>query len=400
MEIDRKDTFLILQGENQYGVLAALMKEFKQYLEKKFCYTVKCIDCTQEQGMQLMLEELLKEPKYVLCVEGLGFELKLEDGRYLMQVLTEEFQIPIFGWIVDSSFHHNTRLRSMGKKMKVAFVDGNETRHAREEYGITAYTIHHFGIGTDKRHTMEEREIDLFFPCSCQMFSQFEQEMLSMVLDSFDQSLIKKTAEYMLEDDTLLNWDALQRALEYFQVDVSDADVDEELKIVECWADNYYRIKRREECILKLLQIGVTLTVCGRGWKEFKEEFDVKNQIVVLSENMSYDQVLSVMGRAKMVLNICPSYKEGLHERVCTSMLQGAVCLTDSTEYMEQHFVHGKNILFYDWTNMEKTLVEAVDCLENQEKLQQIADEAYLIANGNLTVENFTKQVFEALRDV
>lgn len=390
-------TFLILQGENQYGVLDMLMREFQKYLEKYSTYQVKRIDCTAEEGMQNMAAELSQVPACVFCLEGIGFELKLPDGRYLMQVLTDDFQVRVFGWILDSSFYHYSRLTCMTDKMKVAFVDENEAKNAQKEYGIPTATVHHFGIETNSRKPMKEREIDLLLSCSCQTFSQFKAEMQSMVPDPFDQSLIIKTAELMLADDALLNWEALEQALSFFQISVAGEDVEEELKIIEGWADKYYRVQQREQCILYLLQSGITITVCGRGWQQFKEEFGITDQIHILSENMPYEEVLNVMDRSKIVLNICPSYKEGIHERICTSMLRGAVCLTDSSNYLKENFTDGENILFFHWDSLEESLQRAAGYLGQDDWLQKIANNAYLIAKKTMTVENFTSQVLELM---
>ncbi len=396
-KLEKKETFLILQGENQYGVLDTLMREFQHYLQCNYDYEVKRIDLVSDGGVQNMLSELSQGPKYIFCLEGICFDAKTPDGKYIMQVLTEVFQTKVFGWIVDSSFYHSYRLRCMNHKMKIGFVDRNEALHAEEEYGVRAYTVHHFGIESENRLPISERKIDVFIPCTCKTAAQIREEMLVQAPDPFDRFLISQMAELMNKDENKLNWEALQEVCSSSGIDVSDEELDEVLKIVEGWADVYYRSQKRDQCLLAALNAGVNLTVCGRGWDRFAREYDVQNGLEILGEDMSFEDVLHTMDRSKTVLNICPSYKEAIHERACTSMLRGAVCITDPSEYLLENFEDGASVLFYQWNSLPQSFERIKKYLSQEEKLQKIADEGYKIAKERVTIANFTKEVLEIM---
>lgn len=393
---DIRPVFLILQGENQYGVLDLMMQEFQRELETSFAYRVKRIDLMLPDGEEEMYQTLSTGVQVVFCLQGIHFDLRLSDGRYLMQVLSEDYRVKVFGWIVDSWFHHYFRLCCMNEKMKVALVDDNEKQQVIREYGVSAYTVHHFGIGaTGENLPICQRKIDLFLPCTCKTLAQQEKEMVSMVPDPFDQSLIREMALMMMRDDRLLNWEALEQVCRRHNIPVHDPELSEVLKIVEEWADSYYRTKQREKCILALIDSGMKITVCGTGWTEFAECYDLTDRLHILGDQMDYRQVLDMMDHSKMVLNICPSYKEAAHERICTAMLRGAVCLTDSSAYLEKHFIDGENILYFSWDCLEDSFGRVREYLNREDALQQIADCAYDIAAREMTVSHFANQVIE-----
>ena len=66
-------------------------------------------------------------------------------------------------------------------------------------------------------------------------------------------------------------------------------------------------------------------------------------------------QCLDKISQAKISLNVMPWFKDGAHDRVFNSCLNGAVSLTDSSRYLDEIFTDDENILFYD-LNMLRSL--------------------------------------------
>ena len=51
---------------------------------------------------------------------------------------------------------------------------------------------------------------------------------------------------------------------------------------------------------------------------------------------------------SKITLKILPWLKYDAHERIYNATLNGAVCVSDASEYLMEHFENGKNIVFYE----------------------------------------------------
>lgn len=86
---------------------------------------------------------------------------------------------------------------------------------------------------------------------------------------------------------------------------------------VDTYICRYYRT-----CVVKsLLDEGLQITVAGSGWSDFKEKYQYKDSLNILSDNMSYEEVLDCIGNSKIVLNVFPWFKNGSHERVTSALL-------------------------------------------------------------------------------
>lgn len=54
-------------------------------------------------------------------------------------------------------------------------------------------------------------------------------------------------------------------------------------------------------------------------------------------------------------MNVMPWFKDGAHDRVFNSMLNGAVCFTDWSRYLTENLRDGEDIFFYE--------LDALECL-------------------------------------
>lgn len=60
-----------------------------------------------------------------------------------------------------------------------------------------------------------------------------------------------------------------------------------------------------------------------------------------------------MISRSKISVNVMPWFKQGAHDRVFNSMLNGAVCVTDTSGYLKDNFIDGENIIFYNLENID-----------------------------------------------
>src|SRR5690606_37253109 len=107
-------------------------------------------------------------------------------------------------------------------------------------------------------------------------------------------------------------------------------------------ADKYIRMKRRMDCLGVLAKNGVRIKVFGNGWDKapFASGLEIHKAV-------SFLELLALIGRTKIVLNILPLFSDGSHERVFSAMLNGAVAITDQNRYYETEFKENTNIVMY-----------------------------------------------------
>lgn len=64
-----------------------------------------------------------------------------------------------------------------------------------------------------------------------------------------------------------------------------------------------------------------------------------------------------MLADAKVSLNVMPWFKDGAHDRVFNSILNGAVCVTDPSRYLEEELHEGEGVAMLHcriWTLFRK----------------------------------------------
>ena len=142
--------------------------------------------------------------------------------------------------------------------------------------------------------------------------------------------------------------------------------------------DLYVRHYFRGEAVRILADAGIPVHVFGSGWTELKTAYPEN----VISHGLvdSY-ACLEAARSSKLSLNVMPWFKHGAHDRVFNSMLNGSVCITDPSTYLEQEFTHGENIYFYSLR--QPALAElpniVTDALSDRDRWYKMQQSAYTI---------------------
>ena len=75
-------------------------------------------------------------------------------------------------------------------------------------------------------------------------------------------------------------------------------------------------------------------------------------------------EVNRLVGNSKISLSFLPWYKRGTSEKPIDSMLNGAVCVCDHSDYLENNYIDGQNIVYFDLNNPDQ--LAADDTWENR----------------------------------
>ncbi len=146
--------------------------------------------------------------------------------------------------------------------------------------------------------------------------------------------------------------------------------------------DLYVRYTFRGRAVQELADAGIPVYVFGDGW-ELLECKHPENLMIMNSLNS--EGCLKKLCQTKISLNVMPWFKDGAHDRIFNTMLNGAVCLTDSSVYLDEILHDGTDCRIYSLSRMEELPEKAKELLENPDRMQTIADNGYELAKAGHT---------------
>lgn len=149
---------------------------------------------------------------------------------------------------------------------------------------------------------------------------------------------------------------------------------DSELRIAiskMIFIDLYVRNYWRGKVVRTMVNGGIKVNVVGKGWEKLEDIVYPENLII----HPQTDSVtcLEMISRSKISVNVMPWFKDGAHDRVFNSILNGAVCVSDTSKYLCEELAEGEGVCFYDLQNLEKLPEKVKDLLQNEKAMQEIA---------------------------
>ncbi|MBQ4463970.1 MAG: glycosyltransferase family 1 protein, partial [Eubacterium sp.] len=119
--------------------------------------------------------------------------------------------------------------------------------------------------------------------------------------------------------------------------------------------DLYVRHYFRGEVVRILADAGIPIHLYGSGWEKLKTSHP---EHVISHGNVDSLTCLKAARESKLSINVMPWFRHGAHDRVFNSMLNGSVCITDPSTYLQQEFTDGEDILFYSLNRYSKPNID------------------------------------------
>lgn len=157
------------------------------------------------------------------------------------------------------------------------------------------------------------------------------------------------------------------RVLAGDQVDLNGLDMSELFDHLEV----YIRGRDRVQLLRAITEVPVYVfgTKSGaRGWDYYLADAG-KN--IHVQERVSYEDALALMQQSRVVINSCPTLKQGAHERIHAGFMAGAAVFTSENEYLMDQFT-GRELLTYthdDYSSVNDTLCRV---LENDDQRKEL----------------------------
>jgi len=141
--------------------------------------------------------------------------------------------------------------------------------------------------------------------------------------------------------------------------------------------DLYVRHFFRGEVVKHLVDAGLKVACVGAGWDRL--DCDHPENIINCKVSDSYG-CLKMISQGKISLNVMPWFKEGAHDRVFNSMLNGAVCFTDWSQYFQDHLHQGEDIMIYELDELDCLADSMRDLLADRPRWEAMQKAAYQTA--------------------
>ena len=348
--------FVVLRGDDTCG---GVLQNFADDLS----------DALVELGQAVIeIDDTFSEHERIqnACVKGVvGFQAKALEIDFFRNMKGPKFQF----WF-DYPLHFDNILRDLPQDYYILCQDADHAELIRT-YLHTENAIQFPPGGIDSGYSKEkERPYDIVFMGTC----------FTEGIEGFTEKE-KRFYEYMIAHP--------QYTLEQGLTDIMGSEKAGEGQL--SFTQEMFAMKRvrraviayyRRRVIDTILEAGYSVHVYGESWCRYQGKGKGN---LIMHPQVTVRESLEELGKAKIGLNIMSWHKSGMTERVANIMLSGAVCLTEETKYIREHFSDGRELVCFSLSHLEE-LPEKIKVLLKQPELRkEIAQKGYLKAQKEHT---------------
>lgn len=216
-----------------------------------------------------------------------------------------------------------------------------------------------------------KRPIDVIFTGNYMPIENFDAYLAQMDYDSkmFFKELLKesiKNPDELIEH--LVEQKLIQENVSFNQSELKNLMPN--LMYVDLSVRFYYRAKT----IMQLADSGIKVHTYGAGW----EQLECKHpENIIAAGNVDSQTCLDKISQSKISVNVMPWFKDGAHDRIFNSMLNGAVVLSDTSNYLKECFVDKSDLFFFELRRISDIGDIVKAALSDLDRLQDMADRAY-----------------------
>lgn len=381
-----KEKIVIYKGDSRYDTMCVFADELGKAFER-LGYQAVMINVNDESDTNQKINMLFgMEVKAFIGFNGVGCTVQLNDGTYLQDVMSG----PYYGFFVDHPVYQYDRMVTPVKNMNAFVVDESHVDYIQSHHPNirTAQMIPHGGIKRTDIQPFKNRKNGIVF------FGSYAnpEKTLNQIDTLGNQGLtdiIYNVIEHMLTDFNVTIDMAFDEILRKNNLTISQEEYHSFMTYVRL-ADSYVRHYFRQLIIKTIVEAGIQVEVYGQGWNEFHCNAD---ENLIIHEPVSYLEAYDIMDDTKIVLNVMPWFKKGSHERIFMAMLSGAVCVTDTSTYIDRMFTDTIDIVKYSLNGISGLPMKLKKILEDDVYAETIAAAGYKNAYNNHTWDNRAEDI-------
>lgn len=358
---------------------------FSEQLGKTFSklgYDVFYFDqCTSYDSLSELIA--FAEPKVTVAIsfnfEGMSGEDYLIDSKGIH--LFEAREIPVVNFVVDHPFYYHKFYPLLPRDYIQISIDREHEAYMERYFPEIRRGPFLPLAGTSlwsaqSLPTWEERPIDIIFTGNYTPPSQFDP-VITRLGDEYTEFYHGIIDDFIRHPHLGMDQGIRRHLLAEVE------DIDEEgvkntmpnMIMIDLYVRHYFRGK----VVKTLVDAGLKVHCVGAGW----ERLDCSHpENLIQTAQADSLTCLQQISRAKISLNVMPWFKDGAHDRVFNSMLNGAVCFTDWSRYMTEVLEDGTDLIFYELNELE-----------------QLPEQLHMLLADRKLWENLQRQGFETAAD-
>lgn len=351
---------------------------------QKLGYAVFFYDLKQEESSAGKLRKFIRPRETVLVTFNFqGLEKEAGVYREGIGYLWDTYHIPCYNIAADHPYFYDDRLKDLPEKYRHISIDRRQKAYFEEFY--PEYVSRGFLplAGTGLRQGEDEAKTG-------KAGAQGDAEQAAPCYDVILTGNYTKLSFF----EPYINWINKEYAAFYRGI-IDDllehpACTVEEVALAHCeremgkepndqlrialhkmiFIDLYVRNYWRGKAVRTLVNAGIPVHVVGKGWEELE---DVRHpECLKLHPQTDSVICLEMLADAKVSLNVMPWFKDGAHDRVFNSILNGAVCVTDPSCYLEEELHEGEGVCYVALQDMDALPEKVKDLLQNDSGRNEI----------------------------
>lgn len=335
------------------------------------------------------LEQACTTPVFFFFSFNHGGAALATPGKSIFEML----KAPLVTALVDHPMHHIARLRTEVDNVLLGCMDITHVplvqEYSRGEQSV--FFFPHFALeaGPDNVPAPAERDIDVllagFVADSEQRRSSWLkfQEPAVRLLNEIARMAMSREGEFIE--------DLLAEHLASGSLFPNRADREGAVMLLT-EVDSYVRERRRELVLVELAEAGIPVDIYGQA---AETRCTAGHR---LHGPVKQEQAIGLVRRAKVVLQVGPGYPCGIHERVLSAMMNGAVVVTDQfDDYWSKEFADGQDLVRYRFDGLKELPGKVRALLDGRERRAAIACSAGEKVRARHTAEQRAKHLVDVV---
>ncbi len=354
--------------------------------------------------LQAFLEQSFKDKRFTNIIaftfnfNGIAGEDGLYSNTFSKKNLWDEYHIAVYNMVVDHPLYYHKYLGLRPERYVQISIDKNHIQYMKrffpevnassafsaknksichdDDYyflplGGTGINIHREVYQAGRYIPIRKRPIDVIFTGNYTSIERFDAYLAQMDYDSkmFFKELLKESIKNPNElIEHLVEQKLIKENVAFSQTELKNLMPN--LMYVDLSVRFYYRAKT----IMQLADSGIKVHTYGAGWKQLE---CMHPENIIAAGNVDSQTCLDKISQSKISVNVMPWFKNGAHDRIFNSMLNGAVVLSDTSKYLKECFIDKSELFFFELQDIENVGDIVREALSDLDRLQEIADRAY-----------------------
>lgn len=387
---------------------------FSGGVETQEFFALELAKAWDEMGYTIFFYNLMREEESYNGLEHFVQDMQAENRRIVMfsfnfnglagekylyrddgSIFWEEKDILCINMVLDHPFYYHRYIANLPAKYIQISIDKNHERYMQRFFpdialgGFVPLAGTHLETG-EEMIPLARRPMDIIMTGNYtkpQSFDKYiahlDREYIDFYHSILDTQLanpcstLEEIAEPMLRE--ALTEDG----------ELSDDD------IKSCYAnmifiDLWTRFEFRGRAVAAIADAGVRIHTFGEGWDELS---CCRPENIICHGGCSSQQCLEAIAQSKLSLNVMPWFKDGAHDRVFNTMLNGAVCVSDDSKYLREILTDGSDAAFYSLENMDGLACTIRRLLSDEDEMNIISKNGFETASSCHTWAHRAKSI-------